>query len=644
MIDGNIRLLAAIMFTDMVGYTALMQVDEDRAIKLREKHRRILEKEITSHQGKILQYYGDGTLSIFGSAIESVRCAINIQREMQQEPKIPLRIGIHIGDIVYEDDGVYGDGVNVAARIESLSVPGAVLITDKIFDEIKNHPEFQSLFIGSFELKNVRRPIEVFALSNAGLVVPKPDEIKSKAGTSYKSIAVLPFVNMSSDQENEYFSDGITEEILNTLSKVEGLQVTSRTSAFAFKSKNLDIREIGNQLNVNTVLEGSVRKAGNKVRITAQLINTMDGYHIWSDSFDRDLEDIFEVQDEISRKIANILREKLTRHEINKPLVKSRPQNLDAYNYYLKGMYHFNKFLTNDVKKAIEFFEKAIELEPRYAAAYAHMSGCYIYLGAIGQLSSETAYPKAKELAMKALNFDDTDPISHLSIAMVRMFFDWDWPGAERSFQKALEINPSSCTAHHYYAMYLTARNRHEDALKEIQKAFTLDPLSVPVMDYNASVCMNLENFEEAKCLYEKVLDFDPTFRNAWYGLGWVNILMGKYDEARDIFHEVQSQTGNALKGITPLGYLYGITGNTEAALDCISKLEKRKGLEPDVSLNFDFAVVYMGLKNYDKVFEYLDLAYEERSGGLIFLRCIYWKQIYDDPRFHTLMKKMGLE
>jgi len=644
MIDGNIRLLAAIMFTDMVGYTALMQEDEDRAIQLREKHRRILEKEIASHQGKILQYYGDGTLSIFGSAIESVRCAINIQREMQQNPKIPLRIGIHIGDIVYEDDGVYGDGVNVAARIQSLSVPGGILISDKIFDETKNHPEFQTLFIGSFELKNVRRPIEVFALSNSGLVVPKPEEVKSKAGTSYKSIAVLPFVNMSSDHENEYFSDGITEEILNALSKVEGLQVTSRTSAFALKNKHLDIREIGSQLNVNTVLEGSVRKAGNKVRITAQLINTVDGYHIWSDSFDRNLEDIFEVQDEISRKIANILREKLTRHDINKPLVKSRPQNLEAYNLYLKGIYHFHKFLTTDVKQAIELFEKAIELEPRYAAAYAHMSGCYVYLGAIGQLNSVSAYPKAKELAMKALNIDDTEPVSHLSIAMVRMFFDWDWQGAERSFQKALEINPSSCTAHHYYAMYLTARNRFEEALKVIQKALILDPLSVPVLDYYADICLNLGRFEEAKNTYERVLDFDPTFRNAFYGLGWVNILMGKFEEARDIFFEVQEQTGNALKGITPLGYLYGITGNTDAALDCINKLEIRKELEPDVSLNFDFAVVYMGLKDYDKVFEYLDLAYEERSGGLIFLRGIYWKQIHEDPRFNILMKKIGLE
>jgi tetratricopeptide (TPR) repeat protein len=192
--------------------------------------------------------------------------------------------------------------------------------------------------------------------------------------------------------------------------------------------------------------------------------------------------------------------------------------------------------------------------------------------------------------------------------------------------------------------MYLTARNCPEDALQEIRKALTLDPLSVPVMEYYADVCMNLRKFEEAKEYYEKALDFDPTFRNAWYGLGWVNILMQKYSDALDIFLEIQSQTENPLKGITPLGYLYGIMGRTEDALECIKKLERRKELEPNISLNFDFAIVHMGLKNYDKVFEYLDYAYEERSGGLIFLHNIYWQQLHNNPRFHSLMKKVGLE
>lgn len=644
MIEGNIRLLAAIMFTDMVGFTALMQDDENHAITLRNKHRQILEKEISGHQGKILQYYGDGTLSMFGSVIEAVRCAVNIQNEMTKEPRIPLRIGIHLGDIVYYDEGIYGDGVNVASRIESLGVPGAVLISDKVFDEIKNHHEFKTASVGTFELKNVRRPIEVFALSNHGLVVPNPSEIRSKTTTSYKSIAVLPFVNMSSDTENEYFSDGITEEILNSLSKVEGFQVTSRTSAFAYKGKNIDIREIGDQLNVNAVLEGSVRKAGSRVRITAQLINTSDGYHIWSESFDRSLEDIFEVQDEISRRISNILREKLARSDINKPIVKSYKTNVDAYNNYLKGLYHFNKFLPGSIKESIQYFEKAIELEPKFPPAYARLSGCYVYLGAIGMMRSEIAYPKAKEFAFTALSMDESDSDSHLGLAMVRLFFDWDWNGADRAFKRAFELNPSSCTAYHYYGKYLMAMNKFSNALEALKKAQTLDPLSVLINCSLAEVYLNLEMFDEAKAHYERVIDLDPSFKNALYGLGWYYILTKQFDEAYDIFKEIKLQTQHPLKGITPLGYLYGITGRTEEANDCLNKLLERQKLEPDVSVNVDLAIVHMGLGNYDKVFEYLDHAYEERAGALIFLRNIYWRAIHNDPRLHKLLEKMRLE
>ena len=250
------RKLAAIMFTDMVGYTALMQEDEQKAKRNRDRQRRVLEESIHGHHGKVLQYYGDGTLSVFGSVIEAVSSALEIQQELKKEPQVPLRIGLHVGDIVYEDEGVYGDGVNIASRIESLSVPGGILISEKVFDEIKNHPALPAKSLGEFRLKNVKRPIEIFALINKGLTVPSAEDLPSKTDTSFKSIAVLPFVNMSADPENEYFSDGISEELINALTKVDGLLVTSRTSSFAFKGKTEDVRQIGSQLNVSRVLEG----------------------------------------------------------------------------------------------------------------------------------------------------------------------------------------------------------------------------------------------------------------------------------------------------------------------------------------------------------------------------------------------------
>ena len=343
--NNTIRMLSAIMFSDMVGYTALMQEDERKAKESRDRYRKALEENILKHQGKILQYYGDGALAVFGSAIHSALCAVEIQKELLKPPEVSLRIGIHSGDIVHDDDGIYGDGVNIASRIESLSVPGGVLISDKLFDEIKNHSSLSAKLLGSYKLKNVKAPVKIYALTNPGLNIPTDQQLKAKTGFEEKqSIAVLPFVNMSADPENEYFSDGITEEILNALTNIDGLKVTSRTSSFAFKGKNEDIREIGTKLNVNSVLEGSVRKSGNKIRITAQLINTVDGYHVWSEVFNRNLEDIFEVQDEISRKIVNKLRERFSIKSSQESLIKSYTNNLDAYNDYLKGIFYFNKW------------------------------------------------------------------------------------------------------------------------------------------------------------------------------------------------------------------------------------------------------------------------------------------------------------
>ena len=269
----------------------------------------MLDNTLEKYHGKILQYYGDGSLSIFKSAIDAVNCAINIQQQLLQNPKVDLRIGIHTGDVSVEDESIYGDGVNIASRIESLAVSGSVFISEKVYDEIKNQEHVQAKELGFFELKNVKLPVRVYAITNDGMVVPTRGELTGKTKQPSNRLAVLPFVNMSADPENEYFSDGITEELLNALTKVEGLQVTSRTSVFAFKGKNDDVRDIAIKLNVDKILEGSVRKSGNRVRITAQLINAADGYHLWSENYDRDLTDIFEVQDEISGIIANKLRE-----------------------------------------------------------------------------------------------------------------------------------------------------------------------------------------------------------------------------------------------------------------------------------------------------------------------------------------------
>ncbi len=381
MTSKSTRLLAAIMFTDMVGYTALMQEDEHKAKSNRDRHRKTLQESISMHQGKILQYFGDGTLSTFTSAIDAVKCAMEMQIAFQKEPVIPVRIGIHLGDIVITDDEIIGDGVNVASRIESLAVAGSVFISDKVYDEIKNHSSIETQSLKTFEFKNVDKPIEVFAVSNRGLVVPKLEEISgktkvqrnkpswilysvigllaiiagyyifnhiSKTGTEKgnleKSIAVLPFVNMTNDPEQEYFSDGITEDILTLLSKVADLRVVSRTSTLQYKNTTKTIPQIGKELGVSTVLEGSVRKSANQVRITAQLIDAKTDEHIWAETYDREISKIFDIQTEVARKILLVLKAKLTSRE-EKRLDKPITSEITAYDYYLRGTESLIKYL-----------------------------------------------------------------------------------------------------------------------------------------------------------------------------------------------------------------------------------------------------------------------------------------------------------
>ncbi|MFT6337825.1 MAG: TolB-like protein/class 3 adenylate cyclase, partial [Halioglobus sp.] len=310
------RRLAAIMFTDIVGYTALMQGDEAKAAQARARHRDVFEKEHKLHQGEILQYYGDGTLSVFQSAVEAVKCAIIIQRELRKGEEVPMRIGLHLGDIVFDGTEVYGDGVNLSSRIESMGIAGAILLSESVTEELKNQKDISTISLGHFEFKNITEPLEVFAVTNEGIKIPVSSQLKGKRKEITKTIAVLPFVNMSSNPENEYFTDGMTEEIINALAKIKSLKVTSRTSSFFFKNKNISIPQIGQELNVSTILEGSIRLSGNKMRITAQLINVADDFHFWSESFDRSMEDIFAVQDEISLLIADKLREHIGHFDI----------------------------------------------------------------------------------------------------------------------------------------------------------------------------------------------------------------------------------------------------------------------------------------------------------------------------------------
>ena len=639
-VEQKRRKLAAIMFADIVGYTAMMQDNEVQTKKIRDTHRKTLTSAVAEHGGNIIQFYGDGSLSIFESAVEAAACAVKIQLASLQDLKVPLRIGIHLGDVVIDEEGAFGDGVNVASRIESLAVTGSVMISDKIYDEIKNHKAYTTLSMGEFELKNVKKPIEAFVITNKGLLVPKRNELKGKLKETIKSIAVMPFVNMSADPDNEYFSDGITEELINALTRVEGLMVTSRTSSFSFKGKNEDLRAIGSQLNVQSILEGSVRKAGNRVRITAQLIKSADGYHVWSESFDRNIEDIFGVQDEISQTIANKLRTKLSIKEKSEPLVTTYTDNFKAYNSYLMGLFYFNKWTPANAEKAIEHYEHAVAEEPEFILPYVGLARCYGLMSFTGYQNPKKAATKALLYANKALALDDNNIETYLALAVVRYFYEWDWDKGLADIRKALEINPNSSEAHLLYALHYIVKGQIEDSLLAVENAYKIDPVSFNTLRTRADMYYFAEEYDQALKLYDDILYRDPHFLPAREFKGWTILMQGDIDVAIKIFKALGDESSHAVQPYTQLIYAYAIKGDLEKANKYIAKLEKS-----GTGGSYDYAVIYVGLGNIDKAFEYLDKCYEERLGSIVFLKLSpIWKPLRSDPRYAQLVKKLNLE
>lgn len=635
------RLLAAIMFADIVGYTKLMQEDEAKAKKIRDQQRQVLVEYIDRYHGRIIQYYGDGTLSIFGSALEAVKCAVKIQHKLHNDLHISLRIGMHLGDIVFDDEGAYGDAVNVAARIEALSIAGGILISDRINEELKNHPEVKTQFLGEYKLKNVTRRLQIYAVAEPGLTIPSNGVMMAHQELMKRSIAVLPFLNISSDSSNEYFSDGITEEVINALSNIEGLDVASRTSAFTYKGVNKNIREIGGELSVNFILEGSVRKWGDRVRITAQLINVETGYHLWSETFEKNFPDIFDLQDEIAKKIAFKLKNNFSTD--GQHLVKSRTENPEAYNEFLRGKYHWHKWTPEDAIKSIEHFKKAVKLCPRFADAYAGIAYSYSYLGAIGRFSPREAYPIAEEAAVKSLKLNDQITGSHLALALVKLFYYWDFEGTKTCLRRALAIKPDSPKVKYVQALYLKIKGKHKAAIRVLTEAVEKNPLSLNINTELACAYLNAGQPVKAMDQYNKTLDLDANFRPALEGKGWAYVALGDYDNALQVFENYRNSVNHKLKGVTQLGYIHGKLGDLKKAQGFLQLLIQRDKDDPDVMLQMDYAVIYLGMGEYDHVFYYLQEALDERLGGILFINTDpIWNEVKTDDRFYDLVKQIG--
>jgi TolB-like protein/class 3 adenylate cyclase/Tfp pilus assembly protein PilF len=664
------RQLTAIMFADMVGYTALMQEDEDRAKASRDRNRESLVSRVAEHDGKILQFYGDGALSVFQSAIQAAQASIAIQEDLRSPPIVPVRIGLHTGDIIYDDEGVFGDGVNLAARVQALAIPGGILISEKVYDEVKNQRGIETRSMGSFALKNVKRPMEIWAITNPGLAVPDPSDMGSRPSQPRNSVAVLPFMNMSNDPENEFFSDGITEELINALTRINGLQVTARTSSFAFKGENRDIREIAEQLGVTTVLEGSVRRAGDRVRITAQLINAMDGYHLFSKSYDRELLNIFDTQDEIAETIATELQDRFEPcpaglseagkdakteacptdqggSKVGAPEPLLSPQHFhdtEAYTEFLKGIHRFSQWTPEGSRAAIRHFDESIRMDPSCALPFSGKATAYTFLAAMGQMPGSVAYPRAREAAQKAMSLEEATGPSHAAMAMVLFFYDWNFDGAYQHFQKALTLTPGAAHLRQFYAFYLMAMGDIEAAEEELLWAVQMDPLSPPIRSALGEAYLHSLRFEEAENEFRRVLELDPDFRSAREALGWTYIVRGMYQEALDELEEINQRTQDPFKVIPHRMWALMGLGQEEEASQLFRLLEERREREPEISLEADFALAHMALGDEETALDYLEKAVERRLGLVVFLNSkLPWGPIRAHPRFRELVERIGL-
>ena len=450
---------------------------------------------------------------------------------------------------------------------------------------------------------------------------------------------------MSSDVENEYFTDGITEEILNTLVKFDDLKVTARTSSFVFKDKHEDVREIGRVLNVGAVLEGSVRKAGNRVRITAQLVDTADGYHLFSNSYDRVLEDIFAVQDEIAHTIARELRVLFPVAGAQTPTTVREPtESSEAYSLYLRGLHCWNQFTPDTTQEALRHFGDALALDSDFALAHTGVARCYVHLGAQSRLPSEEAYPAAQEAAQRAIELDPEIAMGHVSLGLVRLFYDWDLAAARSCLERAIELNPGSAEARHWAGYYYMASGHFDEFLETAQVAASLDPLSLLALDLLGTANLMAGRPRESLIHYGRALEIDPTFRTAIEGRALAYDRLGEHDRAIEEFLHYRALTPGGVGGLGTGASLFARAGRTEEALGYLAELEELERTSPELPLHFDFLVALTALGRIDEAVERLERAIEARTGYVVFVRHTFnWEDLGLDPRMDEILGAVGL-
>jgi len=709
------RRLAAIMFTDIVGYTSLMQKDESLALNTIERHRFVLEKYTGKYHGSILHYYGDGSLSAFPSAFEAVECALEIQKELTQDPRVPLRIGIHLGDIIIKGESVFGDGVNMASRIESMGIAGSILITETIYHLVSNQSEIKSILLGNFRLKNVNHPVQVYALTSDFLSIPKSEELpgriktfskRSKWITSIiviiilivagyalnkflpvitgqatfndKSIAVLPFNNLSNDPQQDYFSDGITDDIINHLAKVSELKVKSRTTTEQYRNPDKTVPVIGRELGVSFILEGSVRKAENKVRIVAQLIDVKNDVHVWTETFDREITEIFDIQSEIAIEIARVLEARLTsderRYIRGGPRDRGKSTDITAYDYVLRARRIWRNWNDEqDLENALQLVNRAIEMDPFFARAYV-LKGNILHSGMRSYgVPRQIWIDSALQLADKAIHLDSTLAEAYLLRGNIYRIQDGKAEEVKNDLKKAYKLGPGNPDVLQSLGSYNLDLGEYEMGaaliIRSIERGYSIkDPEYY--LRWGSIYASMLNEFEKAEELYQKAISLAPGWIIPYYSLGqlyrywgklyeaeetlsealdispmdqeiidllgWINLLDDDVDDAArywSMYKEMEPQFTDSSQYIPfrhRLGYVKDLQGDTVSATSLIKEqltldLERHQNLRGygawiNRGYYYDLAGSYAYLGNQQEALAWLDSTYQRGFINLWYL------------------------
>ena len=644
---------------------------------MHKRYMAVLKKSVSDHGGEILNDYGDGSLCTFASVTQAIRSAIEIQFQFQSDPKVPLRVGLHMGEVFFEDGNVLGDSVNIASRIQSLGIVNSILLSSEINSKLKNQPEFKTVSLGWFHFKNVDEPIEVFALANEGLTVPRKEEMAGKlkekrkisngrkltlavlgiliTGGLYftylnflhrpgysgeRTIAVLPFENIGSDSTEEYISDGITQDIIQSLSEVSSIKkVIGWFSVKGFRKTIRPLNEIASELGVAAIVTGSVHILGDKTRVTAELIEADTKKVLWGTDDEYETKDIQNVHSKVAGLLIKALKANLTRQE-SQELKTRNTEDPEAYKLYRKGLYLWNKGWQEYYDSAEFYFKRAVDVDPDYALPYTGLAQCYLFSRKVS--SQLEGMPIAMKYTSKALSLDSSLGEALTTKGFIQSIFDYDWTGSKITLEKAIQSNPQYPDVHLYYGNLLqyTGLNA-KGGIEEVKKAVELDPLNARLNWVLGRNYFLAKEYDLAIEQLKKTILIDPDFANAKLTLAMAYLKSNMYSEAFQLIKQLPKPAFTNRWGQAPLlVYALAIKGDTIAARSILDS-----ALYTSNVTNLPFAYDYVALKEYDKALTFVERAYQKREIGL------YWVKIdplldpiRNEPRFKALLKKMNLD